>query len=162
MVGSTKETSMDQQEKMSIEEMMNTQRWFLNNGLVPDSVKNQLFFYGSIIHTEVQAVEVKIRPEVKTVDYVVYVNKDLMQKIDTYKKLSTATSLFGLWRFKRFLKKEGSLDFHSMINSFVRDFCGPAWAATVSVADFDKYVDNIGVEGEPAGPQSQQPDQQSY
>src|ERR1019366_2856128 len=149
MVDSTKETSMDQQEKLSISEMMNTQRWLMNNGLVPDSVKNQLFFYGSIIHTEVQAVEVKIRPEVKTVDYTIYVNSGLIIKMDKYKKLSTATSLFGLWRFKRFLKKEGSLDFHSMMNQFIKDFCGPEWVATILIADFDKYVDNIGVEGEP-------------
>lgn len=151
---------MEQQEKFSLDEMLNTQRWFLNNGLVPDSVKNQLFFYGSILHADVQAVEVKIRPEVKTVDYVVYIRKDLIAKMEKYKKLSTATSLFGLWQFKRFLKKEGNLDFHSMINSFVRDFCGPAWTAKVNMADFDKYVDSIGVEGEPGGP-SQQPDQPS-
>jgi hypothetical protein len=151
---------MDQQEKLSLDEMLNTQRWLLNNGLVPDSIKNQLFFYGSIVHTEVQAVEVRIRPEVKTVSYIVYVPNNVINKIEKYNKLSTATSLFGLWRFKRFLKKEGSLDFHSIINSFVRDFCGPEWVASVTVVDFDKYVDNLGVEGEPAGPESQQPDQQ--
>jgi hypothetical protein len=152
--------NMDEQEKLSLTEMLNTQRWLLNNGLVPDSVKNQLFFYGSIVHTDVQAVEVKIRPEVKNVDYTIYVNKDLLKKMDQYKKLSTATSLFGLWRFKRFLKREGSLDFQSMLNTFVRDFCGPAWSATLTISDFDAYVDNIGVEGGPGG-SSQQPDQSS-
>lgn len=141
---------MDQQEKLSLDEMLNTQRWLINNGLVPDSVKNQLFFYGSIVHPEVQAVEVKIRPETKTVEYVIYVPKEMMSKIERYKKLSTAQSLFGLWQFKRFLKKEGTMDFHGMINSFVRDFCGRGWIASVDVVDFDKYVDNLGVEGEPA------------
>lgn len=158
MVDSTKETTMDQQEKLSLTEMLNTQRWLLNNGLVPDSVKNQLFFYGSIVHTEVQAVEVKIRPEDKVVDYTVYVPKTLLKKMDKYRKLSTATSLFGMWRFKSFLKKEGSLDFNSMLNSFVKDFCGPTWSATVAITDFDAYVDNIGAEGEPHG-QGQQPNQ---
>lgn len=152
---------MDQQDKMSLADTMNTQRWLLNNGLVPDSVKNQLFFFGSIVHADVLAVDAKIRPEVRTVDYVIYIDKYLIEKVDKYKRLSTATSLFGLWRFKRFLKKEGSLDFHSMINSFIRDFCGPEWSATITIADFDKYIDNIGVEGEPAGPQSQQPHQPS-
>jgi hypothetical protein len=152
---------MEQQEKFTLEEMLNTQRWLLNNGLVPDSVKNQLFMLGSIVHAEVQAVEVKIRPEVKVVDYIVYINKDLMKKIEKYRKLSTATSLFGLWRFRRFLKKEGTLDFQGMINSFVRDFCGPNWTAAVSIADFDAYVDALnGVEGEPDR-SSQHPDQSS-
>jgi hypothetical protein len=148
-------------ETSKLAEYLDQQRWMLNNGLVPDSVKNQLFFYGSIVHTEVQAVETKIRPEVKTVEYIIYARKDLINKIDKYKKLSTATSLFGLWRFRRFLKKEGSLDWHSMINSFIRDFCGPNWVATVTVMDFDAYVDNLGVEGETAGP-NQQPDQPSH
>jgi hypothetical protein len=145
-------------EQEQLAEYLDQQRWLMNNGLVPDSVKNQLFFYGSIVHTEVQAVEVKIRPEVKSVDYTIYIKKDLMDKIDTYKKLSSATSLLGLWRFKRFLKKEGTLDFHSLLNSFVRDFCGPQWVASVTTTDFDAYVDSIGVEGEPGG-LSQQPDQ---
>jgi hypothetical protein len=152
---------MDQQEKFTLDEMLNTQRWLLNNGLVPDSVKNQLFFYGSIVHTEVQAVEVKIRPETKTVDYIIYIQKDLLAKLDLYKQLSTSTSLFGLWRFRRLLRKEGSLDWHSMLNSFVRDFCGPAWNAKLTVADIDAYTDSIGVE-DGAGGQSQQPDQPSY
>lgn len=152
---------MDEQEKFTLDEMLNTQRWLLNNGLVPDSVKNQLFFYGSIVHTEVQAVEVKIRPERKTVDYIIYIKKDLMGKLATYKKLSAATSLFGMWRFKRFLKKEGSLDWQSMLNSFVRDFCGREWVARLTVADFDAYIDSIGVEDGAGGP-SQQPDQPSY
>jgi hypothetical protein len=147
-------------ENGKLAEYLDQQRWLLNNGLVPDSVKNQLFFYGSVVHAEVQAVEVRIRPEVKSVNYTIYVQKDLLKKMDKYKKLSTATSLFGLWRFKRFLKKEGTLDFHSMLNSFVRDFCGPTWNAVVTVADFDAYVDLIGVESEPGGP-SQQSDQSS-
>jgi hypothetical protein len=151
---------MDQQERLSLTDMVDTQRWLLNNGLVPDSVKNQLFFYGSIVHTDVQAVEVKIRPEDKVVDYVIYINKDLLKKVDTYKKLSTAKSLFGLWRFKRFLKKEGSLDFLQMLDSFVKGFCGPNWIAKMTLVDFDAYTDSIGVEGG-SGEADQQPNQQS-
>lgn len=132
-------------------ELLDQQRWLLNNGLVPDSVKNQLFFYGSIVHTEVQAVEVKILADKKCVEYTIYVYKDLIKKMGKCRKLSTSTSLFGLWRYKRFLKNEGSLDFQGMLNSFVKDFCGPGWSVKVDVADFDAYVDNIGVEGEPAG-----------
>lgn len=136
-------------------EFVDQQRWLMNNGLVPDSVKNQLFFYGSIVHAEVQAVEVKIRPEDKFVDYTIYFNKKLLKRMDKYRKLSTATSLFGMWRFKRFLVKEGSLDFQTMLSSFVRDFCGPGWSTKVTIIDFDVYVDNIGVEGEPDRPSQQ-------
>ncbi len=142
-------------EKLS--EFVDQQRWLLNNGLVPDSVKNQLFFYGSIVHPEVQAVEVKIRPDEKYVDYVIYFNKKTLKKMEKYHKLSTSTSLFGMWRFKYFLKREGSLNFHGMLSSFVRDFCGPAWSTKLTILDFDAYVDSIGVDGEPDG-QSQPAD----
>src|ERR1035437_8303519 len=128
-------------------EFIDQQRWLLNNGLITDSVKNQLFFCGSIVHKDVQAVEVKIISDAKVVLYVVYVTSDLIKRIDKYKKLSTATSLFGMWRFKRFLQKEGSLNFQSILNGFVADFCGPKWSTKVTVSDFDVYIDTNGVEG---------------
>lgn len=136
-------------------EMVDQQRWLLNNGLVTDSVKNQLFFYGSIIHPDVQAIEVKIRPEDKLVDYTVYFTKKTLNKMEKYKKLSTSTSLLGMWRFKRFLKKEGSLNFQGMLSGFVKDFCGSSWNTKVTIIDFDVYVDSIGVEGEPDGASQQ-------
>ena len=41
------------------------------------------------------------------------------------------------------LKKEGSLDFNSVLNSFVKDFCGPKWSATANTVDFESYIDSI-------------------
>lgn len=125
-------------------EYIDQQRWLLNNGLVPDSVKNQLFFYGSIVHKDVQAVEVAIHAEEKNVEYTIYFKKDMLKKISKHKELSTATSLFGMWQFKRFLKKEGSMNFHNMLNQFVQQFCGPKWTTKLTIADFDVYVDSIG------------------
>jgi hypothetical protein len=148
---------------MDLEKLTQTidqQRWLLNNGLITETVKDQLFFYGSIVHTDVQAVEVKINPEERMVDYKVYLTKKTLKKIETYNKLSTSTSLFGMWRFKRFLKKEGTLNFHGMLNSFVKDFCGPTWSTKLTIMDFDVYVDSIGVEGEPDG-SSQPADKQA-
>lgn len=124
-------------------EYIDQQRWLLNNGLVTDDVKNQLFFCGSIVHRDVQAVEMDLEPDNRFVNYKIYVNKDLIKKIDLYKDLSTATGLIGMWRFKRLLKKEGSLDFQKVLSKFVSDFCGSKWITTVEVIDFDKYVDDI-------------------
>ena len=136
-------------------EYVDQQRWLLNNGLVTDDVKNQLFFCGSIVHREVQAVELSIDPEKKVVSYRVYLNKDLLNKIDKYKKLSQSSSLFDMWRFKRLLKKEGSLDFQRVLGKFVKDFCGPKWSTQVETVDFDTYVDELGDQSEADG-QSQQ------
>lgn len=131
-----------------IAQSMDSDRWLLNNGLVSDNVKNQLFFCGSIVHKEVQAVELKIRPETKLVDYIVYVTPELLKKIAKYNKLSTSKSLFGMWRFKRLLKKEGCLDLQKVLNSFVTDYCGPKWIAKASIISFDSYVDSIEAENE--------------
>ena len=124
-------------------EYVDQQRWLLNNGLVTDDVKNQLFFCGSIVHKDVQAVELHLEPDVKLVHYTVYVNSDLLKKISRYKELSQAKSLFGMWRFKRLLKKEGSLDFQMVLGKFVKDFCGPKWVTKVDMVDFDNYVDSL-------------------
>jgi hypothetical protein len=136
-------------EKLS--EQIDQQRWLLNNGLITDTMKDQLFFYGSIIHPDVQAVEVAIRTEDKCVDYKVYLTKKVLKKMDLYNKLAASTSLFGMWRFKRLLKKEGNLNFQGMLSSFVKDFCGSNWSTKLTIVDFDVYVDNIGVEGESDG-----------
>jgi hypothetical protein len=132
-------------------EYIDQTRWLLNNGLVTDDVKNQLFFCGSVVHRDVAAVELDIIPETKLVDYKIYVDPRLIGKIEKYNVLSKSTSLFGMWRFKRLLKKEGSLDFQSVLGKFVRDFCGPKWSTRVQVIDFNKYVDAPGETGEPDG-----------
>jgi len=130
-------------------EYIDQQRWLLNNGLVPDSIKNQLFIFGSIVHKDVCAVETHIHAEEKVIEYVIYFKKDILDMISKYKELSTATSLFGMWQFKRLLKREGSLDFHKMLNHFVSDFCGPRWTAKLTLLNFDVYVDSIGEESDP-------------
>lgn len=138
-------------EKTNVTEIMDSDRWLLNNGLVSDNVKNQLFFCGSIVHKDVQAVEVKVTPEKKLVDYIIYVTPDLLKKVAQYNKLSTSKSLFGMWRFKRLLKREGCLDFQKVLNSFVTDYCGPKWIAKAAVISFDSYVDCIEAENENLG-----------
>mgnify|MGYP003386510581 CR=1 FL=1 len=131
-----------------ITQIMDSDRWLLNNGLVSDNVKNQLFFCGSIVHKDVQAVEVKITPETKLVDYIIYVTPELVKKIAKYNQLSVSKSVFGMWRFKRLLKKEGCLDLQKILNSFVTEYCGPKWVAKASILSFDSYVDSIGAENE--------------
>ena len=142
---------MDSKKETSIEEYVDQRRWLLNNGFVTDDVKNQLFFAGSIAHKEVQAVELDLEPESKKVKYRIFVDAQLIKKIDKYQVLSKSTSLFGLWRFKRFLKKEGALDFHQILNKLVKDFCGPTWSATVEVVDFNTYVEGLGEQSGSAG-----------
>lgn len=145
---------------MNLEEYVDQRRWLLNNGLITDDVKNQLFFCGSIVHKDVQAVEVDIEADKKQVHYKIYIDPELLKKIDRYFVLSKSTTLFDMWRFKRFLKKEGALDFQQILGKFVRDFCGPKWSVTVETVDFNSYVEELGEQSGADG-QSQQPNQQS-
>jgi hypothetical protein len=139
---------MEPKKDLSLDEYIDQRRWLLNNGLITDDVKNQLFFCGSIVHKEVQAVELELEPEKKLVQYKVYIDIDLIKKIDKYNVLSKSTSLFGMWRFKRFLKREGALDFQQILNKFVKDFCGPTWNASVEIVDFNKYIEGLGDQSE--------------
>lgn len=142
---------MESKRDINLEEYVDQRRWLLNNGLITDDVKNQLFFCGSIVHKEVQAVELDLIPENKQVNYKVYVNADLIEKIKVYHVLSKSTSLWGMWRFKRFLKKEGAMDFQQILNKFVKDFCGESWSATVEVVDFNSYIEGLGDQSENTG-----------
>lgn len=135
-------------ENTDIAKIMDSDRWLLNNGLVSDNVKNQLFFCGSIVHKDVQAVEVKIQPDTKLVDYTIYVPPNLVKKIAKYNQLSVSTSLFGMWRFKKLLKREGCLDFQKLLNSFVTDYCGPKWTTKANIIGFDSYIEGLEIENE--------------
>ncbi len=149
---------MDSKKEMNLEEYVDQRRWLLNNGFITDDVKNQLFFCGSIVHKEVQAVELDLEPEKKLVHYKIYVNSDLIKKISQYQNLSKSTTLFGMWRFKRFLKKQGALDFNQILTKLVKDYCGSTWNVSVVVLDFNSYVEGLGEQSEIAG-RSQQLDQ---
>jgi hypothetical protein len=144
--------------EVNLEEYVDQHRWLLNNGLIDDGVKNQLFFCGSIVHKDVQAVELDIDVDKKIVSYRIYVKKDIIKKIAKYHELSKSTSLFGMWRFKRLLQKEGSLDFQKLLNKFVKDFCGSKWSAAAETRDFNTYVEGLGENSETDG-SSQQPNQ---
>ena len=122
-------------------EYIDHQRWLLNNGMLNDNIKNQLFMYGSIVHKDTKAVELSIDVDNKKIIYHVYVDRSLLKKINKYNKLSKSNNIFGLWRFKRFLKKHGNLNFQHILSNFVKDFCGPKWEATVNVVSYDTYKD---------------------
>lgn len=129
---------MDKKELM---EYVDNQRWLMNSGLFTDSAKNQLFTYGTLIHREVRAIEVDIDPEKKVVSYKAFFDKRMLKKIEKYEKLSKETGFWGLRSFKKFLEKEGDLNFRNILTGFVRDFCGPGWSVSLEVLDFDGYIE---------------------
>ncbi len=128
-------------EKTSVEEMIVLERWRLESGLVSQDLQNNLFMYGSIIHRDVIALEMDIIIEKKEIKYKVYCPKKVLKKVDTFNKLRGTTSLFGLWRLRRLLKKEGNLDLPKILNNFVKDLCGPKWSASLTLLPDTDYKD---------------------
>lgn len=124
------------------------ERWLLNSGLASDSAKNQLFMYGSIVHKDVRAVELNLNFESKLVSYIIYVDDRLLSKHRKYMKLSTSKGLWGLWRFRRMLKKEGNLNFRHLLERFVKTYCGPKWSVGLEVTSYSTYVDKLGDDGD--------------
>lgn len=124
------------------------ERWLLNSGLASDGAKNQLFLYGSIVHKDVQSVELDLNFEGKLISYTIYVDKALLDLHLKYMRLSTSKSLWGLWRFRRMLRREGNLNFKHLLNRFVKTYCGPKWLVDVKIADNSTYVDGFGDDGD--------------
>jgi hypothetical protein len=122
---------------------VDTQRWLINNNLFSDSIKNQLFTFGTLVHPEVRAVELDINAENKLLNYTIYFERPMIETFAKYAKLSKSTSFIGLLRFKRFLKKEGDLNIRNILQGFINDFCGTGWQANVEVRDFVDYSEDV-------------------
>lgn len=132
------------------------QRWLIDHGFINDLHKDNLYMYGAIVHKDVEAVQVDIDVHNKLVSYELFIGKKLSKKIDLYNKLVKDDSIFGLWRFKRLLKKEGNLDFHGILNKFVKDYLGPKWTVTMNIKNVKEYEEGFKQE-EPASPGSNKP-----
>lgn len=132
-------------------EYLDQSRWLMNNGLINDGIKNQLFTYGSIVHKDILAVELDIKVENKALEYRLYFDETTLKLIAKYEELSKSQTLFGLWRFKRMLNKHGNLNLEHILTRFVKDYCGSAWSVKVILVDFKNYVEgnNGGSEADP-------------
>lgn len=123
----------------NINEYIDQHRWLLNNGLITDSAKNNLYLYGAIINKSIFAVELSIDTTTKNLNYTIYVTKQLLMAYNRYHELKSSTSLFTMWRLKRMLKKHGNLEFHRMLDSFVKTYCGPTWGVSLSLKEKSEY-----------------------
>ena len=86
-------TDLDKQQHLA--ELVDHSRWLMNNGLANDVIKNQLMAYGAIAHPDVAAVELTMDMEGKTISYTLYVDSQLLKKINKFKELSKSTGFWG-------------------------------------------------------------------
>jgi hypothetical protein len=124
---------------LQVEEHLDHQRWLMNNGLLNDLHKDTLYLYGTLVHKDVQAIELNIDIENKNLDYTIYVHPKLFKSYELYSELCNTDSIIGLWRLKRLLKKKGNLNFMAILSGFVKDYCGPKWSVKLKIEDFSSY-----------------------
>jgi hypothetical protein len=126
-------------ETKEINSLVDHNRWLLNNGIMPEVAKNNLFMYGSIAHKDVRAVEVEVDSEKRSITYILYLDKSLIKTINTFKNLLNKKDILSLWRLKRILNKHGNLDLTNALQKFVKDYCGPKWTTIVDIKDVMDY-----------------------
>lgn len=120
-------------------DQLDHQRWLMNNGMFTESAKNNLYMYGSLVHTEVQAVALAIDPIKRELNYVIYFTSSTLSIKNKLDKLRFESSLIARWRFRNLLKKHGSMDFRSILQNFVNDYCGPNWKVNLKLDNINNY-----------------------
>ena len=138
-------------DEIAINNMLDQQRWLLDNGLFTDLAKDNLYLYGTLVHRDIFAVHVMIYAEEKRIVYQLYCPAPLLKNVEDYTRWTTSTSLVDMWRLKRLVKKNGDLNFTVVLGRFIKTYCGPKWKVEVTLDDSKNYVD--GVDEEPIEPQ---------
>jgi hypothetical protein len=124
-----------------IAEHIDQQRWLLNNGLITDEAKNNIYVYGTLVHSDIQAVDVAIDVEKKAIYYVLFAPKSFIKRYKKFLHLKDATSLFSLLKLKFLLKRRGNLNIGGILRSFITDYCGPTWSVSFELKDIKEYKD---------------------
>lgn len=115
------------------------QRWLMNNGLFTQSSKNNLYAYGSLVHTEVQAVDLAIDIDSRTFTYTIYVPAFILKAKQDIDFLKSKKTLWSLFKLRRLIKKYGHLDFYPVLMNFILDYCGPNWKVNLIVDNIKNY-----------------------
>lgn len=120
---------MDETQAQAIsnfEKMLATEKWFLNTGLVPETVQDNLMAYGWLSSEKAMDVEVILDVTTKSVTYKVKLTKKDLKAYDKYRKglekYKTATSIFGKWMLLRFLKRRVRVDIEGNLRRFLKDY----------------------------------------
>ena len=130
-------------DEVAINNMLDQQRWLLDNGLFTDLAKDNLYLYGTLVHRDIFAVHVMIHVEDKKIIYQLYGPASLLKKVDDYHRWTKSTSLMDTWRLKRLVKKNGDLNFAVVLGRFIKTYCGSKWRVEVLLDDSKNYIDGV-------------------
>jgi hypothetical protein len=122
---------------MEIQETIDNERWLMNNGLISDSAKNNIYVYAYLVNKGITAAEVDINPESKTIYYNLYVKDNLLKAYNYYSNRDD--SWFSLIKSAYYVRKYGNLNFKMLLTKFVKDYMGPSWKVNLSVKKSSEY-----------------------
>lgn len=125
---------------MDIKENLEHQRWLIDNGIITDMHKDNLYIYGAICHPGIQAVELEIKVEDKKLKYILYIDKKLEKILNEFYRLRESKTIWGLWRLKRILKKNGNLNISNLISKMISTYLGPKWVSEVEIKSINEYT----------------------
>ena len=128
---------------LDTDDLIDHQRWLIDNGFINDLHKDNLFVYGTLVHKEVEAVEVQIDITNKMISYDIYIGKNLRKRMERFEALSKSNGVIDLWLLRRILRKEGNLNFLQILNGFVKTYLGPKWSVTAKMRDIKEYEEGI-------------------
>ncbi len=123
---------------MNTLERIDNERWLLNNGLISDSAKNNIYMYAYLVHKDVAAAEVGIDIDSKTINYTLYLKKNTFEAFEYYQTRSN--SWFSLLKSAYLVKKHGNLNFSPILSTFVKGYAGPGWQAVLVVKSEKDYT----------------------
>lgn len=123
----------------SLEEFLNIDRWLVKNGLVSESVQENLFAYACLSHPGVitNETEVIVNVKEKVIEFKIAIEKGYT-KYMRYKwmlnKLKDSKSIPLLWLKLRIMKKNNMIDVERILKKMVSDYLGRAWTVKVEVS----------------------------
>lgn len=127
----------------NIYEHVDQHRWLLNNGLFTDQAKDTLYLYGAIVNKSVTAVELSVNSNTKNIKYTLFFSPSFLKDYNKYLMLKNTTSLLGMWRLKRLLKRNGNLELLKILSSFVKTYCGPTWSVDLDIKESSEYEEEL-------------------
>ena len=116
---------------MRVEEIVDNERWLINNGLISDAAKNNIYVYAYLINRGIAAAEVDIDVDNRHINYKLFVKPALGKAYDFFSNRDG--SWWSLLWCAFYVRKYGNLNFTPTLAKFIKDYVGPSWRVSVAV-----------------------------
>jgi len=120
------ENNVPKGKELSLDELINIDRWLLNKGMISESVKQNLLGYGYLAHGNTLDIEVAVDAEKKILFYKIFLSaKDAKKYLKFKKKLTKyqkSDSILSKLLQIRLLKKYTKYNLDSNLNRFIKDY----------------------------------------